>query len=527
MASNQRYGCYVTTGVLTQGKVDSFRNFLRGVRQREGIADTNPSDKVYDYNNIDNSVTLCQTNKLSLLYQPWRSPLKQAPFYWRDAPYNVPIVTTNDTRPDLNEYYYYLDPNYIILCDEAVKSLSLWIKALPVEKQKVFIGLFGSFAVTGDYDPYKGVPKDSKFIIPNDTWTTHVHAEAQKFVTVNKSNNPWLPIALNPNNSAEDWEFDLSAGATLLKIGELGHGFGASGEGTFFRRLLAALLINPELIFFSESEGVQLDPSWTPQDFFPLVVSFVSGGGKILSVAATDNITDISLAFLNLYAGGDEGGYSYMRDSLDYADKNRFPESIYGPVIDPARLNAYNAQVKKVNDDPVSGQAAKDEKLSGLLENYINLVRKAKVQAEYALRGYLFKEDSIHENDGNVDLHPGNYEVRLKMKVFEGNGLHRIGDNQEAFGQSCRAIKYAAWDYDGSDITEIKVIYFDTKAAWSLRAAQGDGATLVANINCGNTQKWVTQVFPITNFIKGGINNNDVVISALRGKPIVQIIEVK
>lgn len=526
---NQRFGTYLTTGQLSQDKIESFRKLLRGVRYRDGWVTYNTGNGIYNYSTLLNAINLCKldSNKLSLLFQVWRSPLKQTPFFWRNAPFNVPVVDTDDTRPDLDQYLYYLDTNYIKLCDAATNNLAGWLKGLTADQKKVIIGWLGSFGVTGDYGAYKGVPDQSKFIIENNAWVDYVHTSVQKLIAANAI-NPWLNIALNPNNNAEDWEFDLSQGVKVIKRGEIGHGYSQNGEGTFFRLQLSALSVDPLLIFFSESEGVQTAPSWTSQDFLPLVAGFVASGAKILSVAATDNITDTSLAFLNLYAGSTTGGFSYQRDVLDYADSSRFKENIYGTVIDPARKNQYLQQVQRINSDPSTGLATKGERLSALLANYINPIRVSKIQAEYAKRGYLFKIDNVHENDGGVDLWPGNYEMRLHQKVFEGYGVQRVGkSSNQAFGRYSKSINYAAWDYDDSTISEIKITYFDNKGAFSVRALHENNAALVATISCKNSQRWVQQTFSINGFKKRGINGNDVVISKVRGNCLLQIIEVK
>lgn len=526
MASNQRYGCYVTTGRLTQEKINSFRGFLRGERKRNGNVDLNTADGVYDYSFLDNDVDLCKENKLSMIFQLWRNPLKQNPFYWRNPPYSVPVVNTDDSRVDLQQYYFYMDTDYIMLCDQATNALAAHLKTYTTEQKQVILGWLGSFGVTGDRGDYKGTPDESKYLIPVDTFENYWHESTLKLIAAN-AQNPWLNIGGNPNNNAIDWDYLLNLGILLLKLGELGHGYGASGEGTIFRRTLGLMAIYPNAVLFSESEGAQEAPEWRGQDFLPLVVSFVTAGGKILSVAATDNTVDVSLAFLNLYAGSDEGGFSYMRDALDFADKNRFTEAIYGPVIDPTRINSYNQQVNRVNNDPVTGVAAKAEKLSALLANYINPFRVSKIKAEYALRGYLFNSASYHENDGNVDLWPGNYEMRLHLKVFEGYGYNRLGDNREAFGRYMRCVKYAAWYYDYPTLTQIKITYFDNKSAFNVRALHENGAQLVATISCQRTLKWVQQTFTIAGFVKGGINGNDVVINSIRGTMVLQIIEVK
>ena len=36
-----------------------------------------------------------------------------------------------------------------------------------------------------------------------------------------------------------------------------------------------------------------------------------------------------------------------LRDGLDAADLKRFPESKYGPVLDPAQMDAYNKQMQR------------------------------------------------------------------------------------------------------------------------------------------------------------------------------------
>lgn len=531
--SNQRFGTYITTGNPTQDKINSFGGLLRGIRHRYGIVDINPALNSWVFSVVDNARDLAVKNSLSLIDQMWRGPLDNIPGYWTKAPYNVPVVTTDDTSHSFNQYPYYLDSNFRYLCKDAQQHLSDHKAAFTQAQKAVYVAQLGNFGSTGDYNGYKGKPTDSKFNIAAPDWMQYVHEEV---LTMKAQMPAWLPLALNPDNDAKDWDWDVQQGISILKVGEMGHNYGANGEGTFFRRLIAALKSNPNFIFFSESEGIQDSPGWTNQDFFMLVASFLTSGAQILSVAGTDAITAVSLKFLNKWAGVNTGGFCVMKDQLDYADTGRFPVDKYGPVIDPAKQKAYDSNVKRINADTTTGNAAKAEKLSGLLANDINPARVKNIQATQP--SYMFDDTAFYTNDGGVDLWPGNYERGLHFVNYDSAsvGLQRVTDaSANAYGRRCRQM-LLSWVFDVDVMPaspKISVTFLDNNKRLSLKIAYGTsaGSRITTDVKGTGSGLWVTHTFDVPLLARSlkspDQSMHDFQLQYTGPRPIVQMVEVE
>lgn len=531
--TNQRFGTWLTTGDLTQAKLDTFpRDILRGVRLRYGSIDINPTNGIYNYSNFDKTVSLCVTNKLSLGFQLWRNPYDQNPSFWGNTPYNVPIVLTDDAN--LNKYYFYLDTNFQALCDLLTNSMAKHLSELTPDQKKTILFWLASFGVTGDYGSYKGQPKDVKYAIKDTVWDAYVDKNANQVIAINKTLNPSLQIAMNPSNAGTKWDHLISLGITALKVGDFGHGYGGNGSGTFARRTLDAIKANPAMLFFSESEGIQQDPTWNDANWMAICGEAITADVGILSIASVNNVTAIGCLLYNKYARIEDKGLWMARDVLDYADTTRFKTDKYKELIDPTRLQQYNKQVQRVNADTTLGDAAKKEKLSNLLAEYINPERVTIIQNEYAIQGYQFVTGNSYLNDGGVDLIRGCYNnghlTLVTPDLFIGVPRLEVG-NQAYWRYWGRPVPFKNW-YFASDIPQktthtISITYYDVGTRWQMTLQYNNGTsdTITPFLRSTQTAQVVTQKF-VVNCKIGGLNGNTFAI-LFQGSPYIKMIEIE
>jgi hypothetical protein len=172
-----------------------------------------------------------------------------------------------------------------------------------------------------------------------------------------------------------------------------------------------------------------------------------------------------SFNFFNFYAGQKNaskspGAFCVFRDGLDAADTKRFPESKYGPVINPANTDAYQKQLQRKqqkdasmsddNGDDDSGDDGSDEGInaSNIKNDFLSQERINKILDEFsqygARRGDVNSDSSSVAGDEGGTTSNDNYAPRNPNRQGRRNGggggrsLGRAGGkkNQAGGGKS-------------------------------------------------------------------------------------------
>jgi len=155
--------------------------------------------------------------------------------------------------------------------------------------------------------------------------------------------------------------------------------------------------------------------SW---NMYALLTSALHFGLDIFNGAPKyfQNPTDtIAFNFFNFYAGQkiaseSPGAFCVLKDALDAADTKRFPESKYGPVLDPAKVSDYTREIEKKKAKSIKTGETEDEDDGedlGAIEstaknNNLSQERINKILQEYAPYGAKRGDfNDIDEADNN------------------------------------------------------------------------------------------------------------------------------
>jgi hypothetical protein len=194
-----------------------------------------------------------------------------------------------------------------------------------------------------------------------------------------------------------------------------------------------------------------------------------------------------SFAFFTAYAGYEDprhsqGAWVALRDGLDAADAERFPEEVYGLVRGGRNARRFHAIVRAFapfgarQDDP----------------------------------GATIKTSFDALNDVGWRIYPGNYEMWLSQIDPAGSsqGLWRVGPKDQPYGRFARRFDGAAGKtemrfdiddrffdgrpLDGAYPLTIRVIYFDEgRGRWALHYdAQADPDKTAAVVVKSDTGRW-------------------------------------
>ena len=141
------------------------------------------------------------------------------------------------------------------------------------------------------------------------------------------------------------------------------------------------------------------------------------------------------------------GAFCIFKDGLDAADTKRFPESVYGPILDPAKIDNYNKQIQRKGKGDDEEGADQNIDLSNAKDENLSQIRIDKILAEFAPYGaqrgqYQSLADSAidaaqaindkslnparkkgNEKNGKLGKNPERQKIKEeRIKSFHNNG---------------------------------------------------------------------------------------------------------
>ncbi len=298
---------------------------------------------------------------------------------------------------------------------------------------------------TGDVTPYKGRPDNDAYNITEDQWFAFKKDTWLYLHKLCQSAAPHLNLLVNQGNDGRYFNWLVENIPNVwMKAGNISHTYQFNGELEYYNRLqkltaktavdTASSRLRGEITvqgtYFNQHE------SW---NMYALLTSCLHFGLDIFNAAPkyiANPVDSSTFNFFNFYAGQkvagtSPGAFCVLKDGLDAADTKRFPESVYGPVIDPAKMDTYNKEIQRKGRSDDEEGADQNIDLSNAKDNNLSQIRIDKILAEYApygaLRGqYQTLADSAADaaqaiNDKSVN------PARKKGK--EKNG--RVGKNPE------------------------------------------------------------------------------------------------
>lgn len=476
----------------------------------------------------------------------------------------VPKVFFNDSKhPELKMFPYYMHPAYKQDYHNMLKAVAGHIASYPQEKREKVVFWMSAEGSTGDETPYKYDPLDPQYEIPMDDWFEFKKEAWKLMYDLGNSMNPKLNILINQSNDGKYFDYlTKNLPNVWFKAGAIAHTYQFVDEQEYVERFYPVVNADNNGMnnrIRSESEEVQ-KLGWfrqSPvQNNFALIASCLHFGLDILNIRKELPQmvkSEFPFIFFNKYAGQRDpktasGAFCVMRDVLDILDTTIFPTSRYGAIYEK------NAEKPKDNQER--------DYLKGRLYRNISEARRKRILDEFMKYGaqggpspevekQIYSDDAalepklqrknlrIHFIDKfNVDiganLIPGNY-TRFLTQVDAGNtsrGGWRIGPKDQPFGRYARRFDHEAgmdemffsldknfFSSNQPTKAKVSVTYFDgANGKWALNYFDGHTKQKAYEVQCKNSNRWITKSIELNGCFCNGLNNNsDLSIEYLSG----------
>ena len=448
----------------------------------------------------------------------------------------VPKVTTPDKKnvrggshkARFPYYPYYLDSNYREFWFNQIRTTADWVAKLPKDVREKILFVQTAEGTTGDEGPYKGIPYEEKYRISSENGTgeewVNLKKEAwQIFRDKYIKMNPPIRLLINSGNQQQyDAILDTLVPNAWKKSGHPGHIYQYNGEKTYIAKKKDEIwnrCSNGEFRRF-RSEMDEVENGWFKENYIQnmyWLCTYDLYYGLDMLLLSPRVIADpkyrVSFEFYNKYAGQKEpseaiGAFCAMKDALDAADTERFPETKYGKAVDNNK-SRFEAIVKEY------------EKFGARIGDI-----------DHAIAGPINNRQSMAMNDVGFDLVPGNYELFLSQIDANATsvGWWNVGPKDQPYGRFARSFdvengkndmyfvlnsKFFKKDTDKK--VKVRVVYLDKgNGKWSLRYSDERGSLKMAKmITNRNTGRWKEVIVEINDasFMAKGPKGSDLVLS--------------
>ncbi len=477
-------------------------------------SDLEPTKDNFNWAPLDNQMKIVADDNIWVAVQIMVGP--NCP----DWIYNtVPKVFTaggNDDGP----YPYYLDPDYINRYYNLLKQAANHFKNLTGNIKTHFMYWQITEGSTGDEDPYKGTPTNPKYDIDYYTWEDFRHTAWHNVETY--AGSRYYRFLFNSGNFAQDLEYvDDQYPGDMHKDGLLSHQYSFDGEALYYLR---QYLEFNKTGFDNRTRGEVQDifnNDWWKlapvKQAFSLACSAASGGldmmnitpGYINSVFNDTRPTE----FYKRYAGlrkpqAANRGFIALRDVPDFIDSFRFPESQYGPVIDPTKQAAFDKKVNNIENNPKDSASRKYWLVMKAYAQFLNPARQNKIVNEFKPAGALFSNTDLYHDDFGINMTKNFLKfIRQWYPDSSSIGAWRIGPDSSIYGRYARLFKlknnkgamYFRFDdslVDKGDQLQVTVTYYDTgNGQWSINCSNTN-----LKITNTHTRQWLQKTMNIGSF---------------------------
>lgn len=380
-----------------------------------------PQKGNFDWNYFDSQMKFAADNHLSIGFMVWVGP--HTPQWVYDG--GTPLVTT-ETKKKRTEFPYYLDKFYKERYYNMLKQVADHIQKMSPEIRKRIVMWMSAEGSTGDIVPYKGYPSDSKYNISGEQWFDFKKDVWTYMYKLCQTETPKINLLVNQGNGGEyfDW-LTTNLPKVWMKAGNISHTYQFNGELEYYSRLKK---LEPKVEQDSMANRLRgeitVQGTWFNQNeswnMYALLTSALHFGLDIFNAAPKylQNPADTTaFKFFNFYAGQkvaskSPGAFCVLKDALDAADTKRFPESKYGPVIDPSDQADYSKELQRRtkrdrSDDEEDDGDDEGIDASNVKNDHLSADRINKILAEYApygaKRGDMSDLDDAEDNTANTD----------------------------------------------------------------------------------------------------------------------------
>jgi hypothetical protein len=321
------------------------RPWFKGVVTTIGWKDIEAENGVFDWTKFDrkvNNVTSKGLNVLLMVYHGNQCP------DWIYSEKGVPgVIITGE--PSVT-YPYYFHPEYKPLLLRMIKETAAHIDNYPPEIRKLIVGVQCPTGKSGDPQPYSlsGPPTNESYAINSDSpewksWTIDLIKEYRE--AYKNFPPPFAMLFKGPNPSTHEWLL-ANAPDSWRKPNTTAQGYQLSGELSKMYELYPQTaryvdgvvvrtrgeLDNTE---FGKNNWFNAAPVWNVYWTGLWLLNYGLDMWSHLVNVLEDERFVPAFTFYSEYAGYKDaatcpGAWIALRDGLDYMDKTRFPESIYG-----------------------------------------------------------------------------------------------------------------------------------------------------------------------------------------------------
>jgi len=476
---------------------------------------------------IRNKLELAGKYNFYTFLMVWVAPNAPHWLYENGIP-EVEMTKTIDPlgKPRNVTFQYYLDEDYIRYYHRMHTELGKYLQSLPENLRKRVLYVQSAEGSTGDGQPYKGDPLDSKYNITEDQWNEfRIEAwSVMKKALSNAKGELITPILVNYDaNTEKEYNWLINNMPVIgLKNGMFSHGYHISDTKTrleswrSFHQKAAEKGI--EMFSRGEQDGEWKVYGWstknTQQAFYWSGIFATYCGLDMWNVpadAATGNDHKDGINFFNKYAAQHNpikanAAFCALRKGLDAADSITYPAHVYGKY-DRKNIDRY----------------LKIAEAYGKFGAYQG-------DPEKATGGGMVNRKRMDYNDVGWGISDGNYYRFIDQIDAEAtsDGWWHVGPQESIYGRFARSIKIkdgkGGMYFDVNDDfaktcknVEIRIVWLDKGAGeWSVQynSKKKSDKTLLT-IKNSNTGKWMEKTVPVTDavFANKGERKSDISIT--------------
>jgi hypothetical protein len=440
----------------------------------------------------------------------WVAPSSPEWLYENGVPRVKVPPRINPFRKEVKPVFpYYLDENYKRHFFRLIRECGAYVKTLPPDLRDRIIFIQSAEGSTGDGQPYKGKPIDSKYAISREEWSAF-RIETWKVYKEAFQEGVARPIPLLVNNDANRtaehrWMLE-NLEVIGCKQGMFSHGYHISDTRDRLAKWRAfvgeAEKAGARVFTRGEQDGEWNICGWSrknpPQAFYWAALFALHCGLDVWNVpheaAAGDYLKD-ALDFFNKYAGRNDpasspGAFCALRQGLDASDTSAFPEGDFG----------------------------KAEKRN--VQRYLDIVKNFASRGAYqgdpekATGGGMMNRQRDDYNDVGWGILPGNYWRFLEQVEPDKSsvGLWHVKPDEHVYSRFARSFeresgrRAMSFRLDERFFAEagrpqsikVRVSYLDAgDGKWALVHVGPEGPKTAVEVQCRDSGQWKNKTVAI------------------------------
>jgi hypothetical protein len=339
-------------GVWIRGRNYDVREFpYRGVEVDFTWDEIQPAEGVFDWSGFDAALKKAAGQGLYVCVGINVGPMSPEWLYAK----GIPKVMTTGHRLRTGPYPYYLDPRHIAYYHRLIEEFGRHVRGLPPALTSRVAFVLVKTGSTGDEEPYKGTPTPARYAIKPDQWREFRLEAFRKFnAAFQQVPGPVIPMLFNEIASSDDtllwdWVRTNVKGGWGHKQPGTGQAYQLNDERERVRNLLPHL-VDPAPGVFELFTRCEMDQTWNKGHhlsvnpalgFYWTALSALHSGLSVWNLTGTardwcrENNSWEAARFFDKYAGQTHsatatGAFCALREGLDAADTDKFPEARFG-----------------------------------------------------------------------------------------------------------------------------------------------------------------------------------------------------